>query len=215
MADPFTVPLPLKKFTPAPQPASAAVSSMFPGSWHRLERHEKLRSLPLNTNATLWPRPSSHLPHNINPVKPLNLYVDASTVGGYYDEEFKTATGELWKQWRAGLYHFRASILVETELQRAPARVRGLFLKTFDPFDLLPLTDEADELADLYMNQQVVPVKYYDDARHVAIAVTHAIPYIVSWNFKHLVNVQREAGFNAVNVLHGYPQVRIVSPLEL
>lgn len=104
---------------------------------------------------------------------------------------------------------------METELQRAPARVRGLFQKTFDPFDLLPLTDEADELADLYMNQQVVPVKYYDDALHVAIAVTHAIPYIVSWNFKHLVNVQREAGFNAVNVLHGYPQVRIVSSFEL
>jgi hypothetical protein len=148
-------------------------------------------------------------------VKPLSLYLDASTVGGYYDEAFKVATGQLWKQWQAGHYLFRASILVETELQRAPERVRTLFDQTFDPADLLPLTDEADELAARYMEQKVVPAKYVDDARHVAIAVTHAIPYIVSWNFKHLVNVRREVGFNAVNVLHGYPSVRIVSPLEL
>ena len=148
-------------------------------------------------------------------VKPLSLYLDASIVGGYYDEAFKMATGQLWTQWRAGQYLFQASILVETELQRAPERVRRLFDQTFDPADLLPLTDEADELAARYMEQKVVPAKYVDDARHVAIAVTHAISYIVSWNFKHLVNVRREVGFNAVNVLHGYPSVRIVSPLEL
>jgi hypothetical protein len=148
-------------------------------------------------------------------VKSLSLYLDASVVGGYYDDEFKEATVELWKQWRLGLYQFRASILVETELRRAPPRVQNLFAQTFDPADLLPLSDEADELAELYMKQKVVPAKYVDDARHVAIAVTQAVPYIVSWNFKHLVNVRREAGFNAVNVLHGYPSVRIVSPLEL
>ncbi len=110
---------------------------------------------------------------------------------------------------------FLASILVEAELQRAPPRVQALFRETFDPADLLPFTSEADELAGKYMRQKVVPTRYEDDARHIAIAVIHAIPYVVSWNFKHLVNVRREAGFNAVNKLHGYPTIRIVSPLEL
>jgi hypothetical protein len=149
------------------------------------------------------------------PVKPLCLYLDASTIGGYYDEAFKVATGRLWKQWQAGHYLFRASILVETELARAPEQVRRLFDKTFDPAELLPMTDEADELAGRYMEQKVVPAKYVDDARHVAIAVTNAIPYVVSWNFKHLVNARREVGFNSVNVLHGRPSIRIISPLEL
>jgi hypothetical protein len=148
-------------------------------------------------------------------VKPLSLYLDASTVGGYYDDEFKEATVALWNQWQFGLYQFRASILVESELRRAPQRVQNLFMQTFDAADLLPLTDEADDLAELYMVQKVVPAKYADDARHVAIAATHAIPYLVSWNFKHLVNIRREAGFNAINLLHGYPPIRIVSPLEL
>jgi hypothetical protein len=152
-------------------------------------------------------------PYKFPGVKPLSVYLDASIIGGYFDEEFRAATVELWKQRRGGHYVFQASILVETELQRAPQRVRRLFEETFDPDDLLPLTHAADELAVRYMEQKVVPAKYEDDARHVAIAVTHAIPYVVSWNFKHLVNVRREAGFNAVNMLHGYPSVRIVSPL--
>jgi hypothetical protein len=54
-----------------------------------------------------------------------------------------------------------------------------------------------------------------DDALHVAIAVVGGIQVIVSWNFKHLVNFQRESGFNGVNLLQGYPSVRILSPLEL
>ncbi len=37
----------------------------------------------------------------------------------------------------------------------------------------------------------------------------------MSWNFQHLVNVEREKGFNAVNLLRGWQPVRIVNPLEL
>ena len=61
----------------------------------------------------------------------------------------------------------------------------------------------------------MVTRKFEDDALHVAICSTHRIPYLVSWNFKHLVNVRREAGFNAVNLLQGYPQVSIANPKEL
>lgn len=57
--------------------------------------------------------------------------------------------------------------------------------------------------------------KFADDARHVAICTVHGIRHLVSWNFRHLVNVQREAGFNAVNLLQGYPPISIVNPKEL
>lgn len=46
------------------------------------------------------------------------------------------------------------------------------------------------------------------------MATIHGVRLIVSWNFKHLVNVRREP-FNAVNVLHGWPPIRIVSPKEI
>ena len=60
-----------------------------------------------------------------------------------------------------------------------------------------------------------MPPDYDDDARHVAICTVARIEYLVSWNFKHLANDRREAGFNAVNLLQGYSPIRIVAPTFL
>ena len=84
-----------------------------------------------------------------------------------------------------------------------------------DPDSILPLTSEAAVLAAHYMGAKLVPVRYSEDADHVAVAVVHKMDMVVSWNFKHLVNIHREKGFNAVNLLQGYPPVSIVNPLEL
>jgi len=143
------------------------------------------------------------------------LYVDTSVIGGYFDDEFKEATQKLWRQMETGKYRFVTSPLVAQEIAGAPTEVRSLLASTFTRKDLLPLTLEAEALAAAYMTQKVVPAKYADDATHVAIAVVNGIQVIVSWNFKHLVNLQREAEFNGVNLLQGYPSVRIISPLEL
>jgi len=148
-------------------------------------------------------------------VKTPILYLDTSVIGGYFDDEFKEATRELWRQMEAGKYRFVTSTITADELAEAPTHVRNLWADTFTPEMILDVTDDMDQLAAAYMAQKVVPAKYEDDALHVAIAVVVGIQVIVSWNFKHLVNFQREAGFNGVNLLQGYPSVRILSPLEL
>ena len=106
-------------------------------------------------------------------------------------------------------------MIVDQEITGAPVRVRELMAETFTTADMLPMTTEALELTGHYMAQKVVPVDYTDDARHVAVCSVARLDYLVSWNFKPLANVRREAGFNAVNVLHGYPPVRIVAPTFL
>ena len=129
---------------------------------------------------------------------------------------FKRPRGCFGSRWQQGRFRFIASVLLQQEIENAPARVRGLMARTFaQEKSILPITVEAVSLASAYMNNKVVPATYADDARHVAIAVVHRVTVIVSWNFQHLVNLQREAGFNRVNILLGYPSVRIVSPLEL
>lgn len=72
-----------------------------------------------------------------------------------------------------------------------------------------------EQLAAAYMSRAILTPKYSDDARHVAVCTVARIDYLVSWNFRHLVNVEREKGFNVVNLLQGYPALRIVNPLEL
>lgn len=148
-------------------------------------------------------------------VRILDLYLDTSVIGGYFDEEFKAVTQKLWRERDLGFYRFVTSPLVDQEIAGAPKNVRNLLSSTFTQNEVLPITLEVRELALAYMSQEVVPVSYADDALHVAIATVHQIKLIVSWNFKHLVNYQRESGFNGVNLLQGYPSIRILSPLEL
>ena len=146
----------------------------------------------------------------------LTLYLDNSVIGGYFDPEFEKATQRLWDMGKSGQYRFIASVVTQQEAALAPPPVVQLFARTFsENSSLLPLTERAEELAHAYVQAGILTVKYIDDARHVAIATTHGIGVIVSWNFKHLANYQRESGFNRVNLMYGYPSVRIISPPEL
>ncbi len=143
------------------------------------------------------------------------LYIDTSVIGGYHDPEWMQETRELWRQAEAGQWRLITSIVAEREVQKAPENVCEIFASTFGAANILDTNDEIEELADAYLAAGVVPTKYADDALHVAMATVHGIRLLLSWNFKHLVNVRREDGFNAVNLLRGWPLIRIVSPKEI
>ena len=150
------------------------------------------------------------------PMKVPILYLDTSVIGGCFDDEWKEASLELFRQAGEGLYRLVTSVVTVREVQNAPPQVREQLASTFtNPAHIHELTDEAESLAQAYVAAGVVTSKYTDDARHVAIATVRGIGVLVSWNFHHLANLRREAGFNAVNLLHGWPQIRILSPLEL
>ncbi len=146
----------------------------------------------------------------------LTVYLDNSVLGGYFDSEFEEATRRLWRMADAGECRFVTSVVTQQEAAFAPLEVIRLFARVFpDDSALLELTSRAEELAQAYLAAGVVSAKYADDARHVAIATTHGIGVIVTWNFRHLANYRREAGFNRVNLENGYPAIRIISPLEI
>jgi predicted nucleic acid-binding protein len=143
------------------------------------------------------------------------LYLDTSVIGGYHDSEWMADTRELWAQAKAGQWRLMTSIIAEAELTNAPSNVRELFKETFDASNILDTSIQIEELAQAYLAAAVVSPKFADDALHVAMATVHRVRFLVSWNFKHLVNVRREDGFNAVNLLQGWPPIRIVSPKEI
>ncbi len=143
------------------------------------------------------------------------LCLDTSVIGGYHDTEWMADTRLLWQQAKAGQWRRVTSIVAEAELKNAPANVREIFANTFDASNILDTSTEIEELANAYLAAAVVPARFADGALHVAMATVHGVRLVVSWNFKHLVNVRREDGFNAVNILHGRPPVRIVSPKEI
>jgi len=148
-------------------------------------------------------------------MKPVpTLYLDTSVIGGYFDKEWMNATRELWRLMELGLYRFVTSTVTPRELIAAPEHVRALFTAAFSADAILTVPNEAEELAVAYLRQGILPEKYIDDARHVAACTVASIEYLVSWNFKHLVNAERKKGFNGTNLLRGYRNVSIVTPQE-
>ncbi|NKB23865.1 MAG: hypothetical protein GKR87_05705 [Kiritimatiellae bacterium] len=77
------------------------------------------------------------------------------------------------------------------------------------------LSEEAEQLANNYVEEEVVRVKHMADAQHIAIATVERVDVLVSWNFRHIVNLGRIHAFNSVNLRLGYPILEIRIPKEI
>ena len=79
----------------------------------------------------------------------------------------------------------------------------------------VPVSPDAEKLADAYVAAGVLGKASRADGLHVAAATVAGADLIVSWNFKHIVNYNRIRRYNAVNALNGYRSLEIRSPAEV
>ena len=144
------------------------------------------------------------------------IYIDTSVVGGYFDEEFEEATKKLFERLDNNEIIFVVSDLLDLELINATKHVSGHLLKySADKFQRVELTEEAIKLADAYITEKVVGRTSLEDCRHIAMATIHKVDVLASWNFKHIVNLDRIKGYNSVNLRLGYSMIEIRSPKDL
>ncbi|MEI6085123.1 MAG: hypothetical protein WCS70_12585 [Verrucomicrobiota bacterium] len=146
-------------------------------------------------------------------MKKLRIYLDTSVFGGCFDPEFATVSCRLFDEIRASRFEVVISDTLVAELQPAPPRVRNL-LVSLKPqhVEFVELSPEAEQLRDAYIAAGVVGRASREDAEHIAIASVAEVDMVVSWNFKHIVHFEKIAGFNAVNLLHGYKPLQVFSP---
>ncbi len=144
------------------------------------------------------------------------IYIDTSIVGGYFDQEFKETTIKLFERLEKKEIIFVISDLLDLELINASIHVRELLLKySADKFERIELTEEAIKLADTYILNKVVGRTSLEDCRHIALATIHKVDVLASWNFKHIVNLDRIKGYNSVNLRLGFSMIEIRSPKDL
>ncbi len=144
------------------------------------------------------------------------IYIDTSVVGGYFDEEFKEATVKLFERLKNNEIKFVISDLLDLDLINAPQNVREQLLQySADKFEKMELKEEAIQLADTYINEKVVGKTSLEDCRHIALATINKVDVLASWNFKHIVNLDRINGYNSVNLRLGYSILEIRSPKDL
>jgi len=98
----------------------------------------------------------------------------------------------------------------------APEKVRNLLQKySSDKFERIELNEESANLADKYIAEKVVGKASIEDCRHIALATINKVDVLASWNFKHIVNLDRIKGYNSVNLKLGYQMIEIRSPKDL
>lgn len=149
-------------------------------------------------------------------MKALRVYLDTSVVGGCEVEEFQEASMALLQKIADGYLTALVSDLLVAELAQAPENVRKHLPSVGSSGISQVLTgDEALDLSRRYLVAGVVGPASANDALHVALATVGGADVVASWNFKHIVHLDKVRGFNAVNLVEGYPLIDILSPLEL
>jgi predicted nucleic acid-binding protein len=149
-------------------------------------------------------------------MKKQRIYLDTSVFGGYYDDEFEEFTKPLFERINNGEFTIIFSTMLETELEFAPEKVRRI-VRSIESEDteFVEETEIAVELATEYITENVVGRTSYPDCLHIALATINQADILISWNFKHIVNVERIRGYNSINIKNGYKQLDIRSPREL
>jgi predicted nucleic acid-binding protein len=146
------------------------------------------------------------------------LYLDASVFGGCFD------SAEGWEEDSRRVLNYcvegRAMLITNSELEEeladAPERVVRVFASVpSNHVENVEINAEVGELAEAYLAAGVVGVRWRADCLHVAAATVYRADSIVSWNFRHIVRLDRIRAFNAVNLEQGYGIITILSPKEV
>lgn len=145
------------------------------------------------------------------------IYLDTSVPSAYYDDE-KPERQELTKEFWLKIKDYRVNIsdLVKDELdQIEDESLKRKMDELIRDFKILKTSDKVRELAEEYIKRGVVPEKFRNDAVHIAIATVNNMGALISWNFKHLVNIKTREEVNIINRNKGFKSIQIIAPPEL
>ncbi|MGK5089281.1 hypothetical protein WDW86_17155 [Bdellovibrionota bacterium FG-2] len=149
-------------------------------------------------------------------MKPLRIYLDSSVIGGCYDVGFDEDSRRVI----AGVHRGKAILLISEvvvrEIGKAPQEVQDV-LASISPtaVEVVTLDEEVLVLRAAYLAAKILGKKWIDDATHVAAATVARADAIVSWNFQHIVRLDKMKAYNQVNLANGYGILTIVTPREV
>jgi predicted nucleic acid-binding protein len=147
------------------------------------------------------------------------IYLETTMFNFYFDadRDAHSATVKLFEKISAGEYEAYTSVYVLDELENAQEPKKSKMLALLDKYsiEVLEVESEAERLAEMYVNESVIPAKFAYDGIHIAIATTNELDCIFSLNFKHINKLKTKTMTSVINVREGYRQVIVASPMEV
>lgn len=146
----------------------------------------------------------------------MKVYSDTSTLGGCLDDEFAEWSNALVEEFKSGKKLLILSDLTLQELEPAPQEVKNKLLEIPNEHQIaIGIIDEAVQLAETYIDEGALTTKSFNDALHIALATLYNADVLASWNFKHIVNLNRIRLYNSINLKLGYRMIEIRTPREI
>lgn len=124
------------------------------------------------------------------------------------------STQQLWEEY-ADAFEFVTSEIVLGEAERGNPREAQRRITLLDSLRELRLSPEAAALVHKLIDAGAVPSQFLPDGQHIAIAVVHSIEYLVSWNYKHIVNETKRQHITDVCLSAGYQPTTLCTPEAL
>ena len=148
------------------------------------------------------------------------IYLETSVFNFYFTDDAldkRQDTLKLFEEIDEGKYEPYTSDYALIELRRAsePRKSQMLALPERYGVTLIEPNVEADRLAQVYIDEGIIPAKHFIDAAHIAMATTHDLDFIVSFNFQHIVKRKTVMMTESVNLREGYKRIGIFSPTEV
>lgn len=153
-------------------------------------------------------------------MKKLKIYLDTSVISHLEAPDrpdWMKDTRKLWEAIQSGEFEVFISPVDILELDACPEPKRSALAKQIKniPYTLLQETNEVVSLATRYLDAGILRKQSFDDCLHIAYACVYNCDMLVSWNFKHLVNIKTISGVKSVNALVGYREMPIYTPTML
>ena len=134
-------------------------------------------------------------------MKTLRIYLDTSVLGGCFDSEFELWSNRLLKALRQREYIAVLSSVTAAEVEQAPEQVKQVHADLIKGgAELLMVSQEALDLLGKYRSKEILGTKFQNDMLHIALATIADADVLVSWNFRHIVRLDKIRLFNAVNI---------------
>lgn len=124
-------------------------------------------------------------------------------------------TTKAWWATASERFDLFVSQLVVRECSDGDADAVRERLASIDGLPVLPVTTEAEVLAGALHQGHAVPESQPNDALHIALAAVHRVKYVVSWNFRHIVNASLRPAIERVCRDAGYEPPILCTPEEL
>ena len=153
-------------------------------------------------------------------MRKLKVYLDTSVIS-YLDQddapERMQETQALWRRFEQGEFEVYLSQVTLKEVGQCPEPKRSLLYDYLGKiaYTSLKASEESTRLTQEIIDLAILKQKSFSDCQHIAIAVVNGCDLLLSWNFKHMVNIKTIRGVKAVTNLEGYKGIEIASPSVL